>query len=156
MAALEIVDVFIVDLNCRVVRDLNSQAQLPIINSQYSFQIEPAGMIQHRTVTDTQERIHIFRYFIKAGLRVLKPEASTEKPTLENTDLLSEIYATLAVDYSCPGDFDKDAEAVAAFTANAQFHAWPYWREIVHSHLSLMRLPRVTLPMMKVGQSKRK
>lgn len=151
VAALEIADIFLIEASSRVIHDFNNQAQLLDVDSKHSFQVESSGLHQTRTAQETGEEIHIIRYFVTGGLRMLKPDVPREKGEFIADDFLAEVHAKFAVDYSSPKGFEKDIDAVAAFSTNAQFHAWAYWREVVHSQLAQMRLPRVTIPMFKPG-----
>jgi hypothetical protein len=156
VAACEIADVFIIESRCHVVRDFNPMDTITTVTFQHRIAPQKEAIAQTRQVVASGEEINIVRYYIEGGLRVLKPAIADEKrndQALTKDDILAEITATLAVDYTCPKSYLEDTEAIGAFGRNAVFHAWPYWRQIIHALSDQMRLPRITLPMMKQGAS---
>lgn len=152
VAALEVSDIFIVSSQCKVQRDFNPTGALEPVSYQSRILPEEKGFFQTRTLEGSGEQIHVVRYFIDCSFRILKPDVEVTTQDLSANDLLAEISATFAVDYTCAKEFMTDAEAIGAFSSNAVFHAWPYWRETIHSLTARMRLPRVTLPMMRAGK----
>lgn len=153
VAALEVSDIFIVSSQCKVQRDFNPTGVLEPVSYQSRISPEEKGFFQTRTVEGSGEQVYVVRYFIDCSFRILKPEVDATTQDLSANDLLAEISATFAVDYTCAKEFMTDSEAIGAFSSNAVFHAWPYWRETIHSFTAQMRLPRVTLSMMKVGKA---
>jgi hypothetical protein len=152
VSALEIIDVFMVESNCHVARDFNQTEMMPRITFQHRLSPEREGIAQVRTAVDSGDEINVIRYFIDGGLRVLRPNTSTSIATANEVkaqDVLAEIVVKLAVDYTCPKAFLQDKDAIGAFGKNAVFHAWSYWRSLIHSFSDQMRLPRVTLPMLR-------
>lgn len=151
--AFEIEDVFLVASESRVARDLNPQA--PILEFGYGFNggIEPQVIVQQRGDAERATSIFVLRYYVNAEVRILKPEvraAKQEDFTDENT--MAYIRLVVATDYRGPEDLVRNPEVVGAFSRNAYFHAWPYLREEVHAMCSRLRVPRITLPMMKPNQ----
>ena len=146
----EINDIFLVESKCRVARDFNQTELMPRVTFQHRLLPDKEGLAQVRKDAGSGDDINIIRYFIDGGLRVLRPNVVPEdSQDLKMEDVLAEITVKIAVDYTCPKDLLEDTEAIGAFSANAVFHAWAYWRSIIHSFSDEMRLPRVTLPMMK-------
>jgi len=45
---------------------------------------------------------------------------------------------------------ELDDEALSAFSNNAIYHAWPYWREHHHNMAGRLGLPVMQLPVMRV------
>jgi len=152
--ALNIRDVFLISLDCRVWRDINQEQQFQNLNWYSSVRPKDAGLFQVRKVPEGTDVLHILRYFVDCELRMVKPDVlannQNELNGLQPDDSLGEVKATFACDYSCPEDFHEDLEAVSAFATNAAYHATPHMREIVQSCLIRMRLPSVALPMMRV------
>ena len=152
VSALEISDVFLVESHCRVARDFNQMEPMPRITFQHRLAPENEGIAQVRKDVDSDQEINIIRYFIGGELRVLRANASTDVDSPDQVkadDVLAEIVVKLAADYICPKVLLQDEAAIGSFAKNAVFHAWPYWRSIIHSFCDQMRLPRVTLPMLR-------
>jgi hypothetical protein len=152
VSALEISDVFLVESSCHVRRDFNPTEHFDKVTFQHRLLPEKEGVAQVRTDALTGDEITIMRYFIDGGLRVLRPEFSRgatadAEPTSE--DVLAEISVRLAVDYVCPKALLEDRDAIGSFSKNAVFHSWSYWRSLIHSFSDQMRLPRITLPMLR-------
>jgi hypothetical protein len=151
--AFEIEDVFLIASECRVARELNPQA--PILEFGYGFNggIGPEVLVQQRGDADGANPVFILRYYVNAEVRILKPEVRAEKQedfTEENT--LAYIRLEVATDYRGLEELVRNPEVVGSFSRNAYYHAWPYLREEVHAMCSRLRVPRITLPMMKPNQ----
>lgn len=152
VSMFEIEDVFLVETKCSVARDLNQTAKLAEYTFAHQMAVDSECLWQTRTPVNGGEPFYVLRYFVNADVRLLKPEfrPGGEGPTDE--DSIAVLKFTIAVDYRCPKEAQDDAESVGAFTRNACFHAWPYVRAEVHSACDRLRIPRLTLPMLKVDQ----
>lgn len=151
--AFEIEDVFLIASECRVVRDLNPQAPLLEFGWGFNSNIEPEVIVQERGDSEGANSFFVLRYYVTVEVRILKPEireAKQEAFTDDNS--LAYVRLVVATDYRGPNDLVRDPEVVGAFSRNAYFHAWPYLREEVHAMCSRLRVPRITLPMMKPNQ----
>ena len=151
--AFQIEDVFLVASACWVARDLNTQA--PITEFAYGFRsnVETEVLVQERADASGENSFFVLRYYVKAEVRLLKPGIQASKPedyADENT--LAALQFTVATDYRGPQELVKDQVVIGAFSRNAHFHAWPYLREEVHATCSRLRVPRVTLPLLKPNQ----
>jgi hypothetical protein len=152
--AFQIEDVFLVASECWVTRDLNPYA--PITEFAYGFKsdVAPEVLVQERADVNGENRVSVLRYYVRAEVRLLKPGIQlTSKPedyTDENT--LAALKFTVATDYRGPKELVQEQPVVGAFSRNAHFHAWPYIREEVHAACGRLRVPRVTLPMLKPNQ----
>jgi len=152
VSALEISDVFLVESSCHIARDFNQMEKMPRVTFQHRLLPEREGIAQVRTDVDSGDEINVIRYFIDGVLRVLRSSASASaaaRTELKPGDVLAEIAVKLAVDYICPKTLLQDQDAIGAFSKNAVFHAWSYWRSLIHSFSDQMRLPRITLPMLR-------
>jgi hypothetical protein len=152
VTAVEINDVFLIEARCNVSRDFNQTELARRIAFQHRLTPDGEGVFQIRNDALSGTEINIIRYFIDGGLRVLRPGATSNAATeieFKPEDVLAEILVKIAVDYNCPKALLEDRDAIGAFSKNAVFHAWPYWRSIVHSFSDQMRLPRVTIPMLR-------
>jgi hypothetical protein len=151
---LEIEDVFLVETHCWVQREFNSQALIPEVVFGIKSDVEPEVLIQERTPIAGGESFCVARYFVRADMRIVKPGVTGEQLNdAPKEDIWAEFRFIFAADYRCPKEFNQDLAAVGAFTRNAQFHVWPYFREEVHATCGRLRLPRVTLQMLKPDQA---
>lgn len=152
VTAYKIEDVFLVAAECWVSRDNNQLAQPTDITYGHFSSIDETVLHQERTSIADGTKIHILRYFVTTDVRLLKPGISVENREPTQEELLAAIKLTFAADYSCSPEALQDADAVGAFSRNAQFHAWPYIREEVSAFCGRLRIPRVMLPMLKPDQ----
>jgi hypothetical protein len=53
------------------------------------------------------------------------------------------------INYRCAAEALLVRDAIGAFSTNAQFHAWPFVREEIHAMCGRLRIPRLTIPMLK-------
>jgi hypothetical protein len=149
VSALEISDVFLVESRCYIARDFNPMEQNPRLTFQHKISPEKNVLVQIRKEAHSDEELNVVRYFIDGGFRVLRPNVAADQGHAAQADVLAEIIVKMAVDYLCPRDFFDDQAAMGAFSKNAVFHSWSYWRTIIHSLSDHMRLPRLTLPMLR-------
>jgi hypothetical protein len=152
VSAVEISDVFLVESSCHIARDFNQMQTIPRVTFQHRLSPEGEGIAQVRKDLESGDEITVIRYFIDGGLRVLRPDATggdLPPGEVDPKDILAEIAVKLAVDYICPKALLEDTDAIGAFSKNAVFHSWSYWRSVIHSLSDQMRLPRITLPMLR-------
>lgn len=147
--ALEIEDVFVVSTTMRIDRDFNPTEEIAELAIGQRVEVDRNVMHQLRTFKNGTDEVNFVRYFVEADLRVLKPGVKPDAGELKDSDVLAEMNFVFAADYRCPADVPKDHAALGAFSTNAAFHVWPYVREAVHNACARMRLPRVTIPMLK-------
>ena len=154
VADFEIDDVFLHSAECKVDPEFNEAQVIDNVIFGHRVHVGPSIYGQIRTPVDAVEpAIQIVRYLIVGEVRMLKPGATTESEEIPDSDLLAGIKLTYAVDYRCSKALLQDQDAIRSFGKNAVFHAWPYWREGVHDMIARMRLPRITVPMLKPGSS---
>ncbi len=147
MSQCEIDDVFLVESSCRGNRLVN-QLQGPVdVTCQFRLNIDHTGSTFKRMpVDDKLVPIFIVRYFITGEMRILNPGVVADEETEVTEDqILARISLTFGVDYRCPESLLSDNEALSAYTKNAAWHVWPFWREAVHEMVGRMRL----VPMLK-------
>jgi hypothetical protein len=100
-----------------------------------------------RYEADGQPRASV-RYSVETGLRLLMLEADATKEEIPAEQIIAEISANFVVRYGLVNAATAlTEEQVSAFTENALFHLWPYWREFLHATAARLRLPAVVLPM---------
>jgi hypothetical protein len=155
VATCEIEDVFLVEANCRVEREHIPGQEIKEFACQHSLTIEDRVLTQTRTlVYPSGAMVNVLRYFARGTVTILKPDSpvpETEEPPEDQ--VLAKLTHLFAVDYVCPPEFFQDHSAIGAFTKNAAYHAWSFWREAVLSDAARLRIPRVTIPMLKPKQS---
>jgi hypothetical protein len=152
VSALEISDIFVVASNCRIAFDFNQTELIPRVAYQHRISPQNEVIGQTRKEIDSGTEINVIRYLIDGGLRILRPGVEPPDSSTADVDedkILAEIVVKIAVDYICPKEMFQDRDAIGAFSKNAIFHAWPYWRSMIHSYSEQMRLPRITLPMFR-------
>lgn len=77
----------------------------------------------------------------------------TDPPAEKNA---VEVRATYDVTYEVPDQSDLTQEHFDAFAnVNGVFNAWPYFREFLQSSLGRMSLPPFTLPVLRMGATRR-
>lgn len=138
---------------CWVSRDYNQSAPPSAFTFGQQSGIEGEAIVQERTPADGKPSIYVLRYFVDADIRLLKQGVNVSDREPVEDDFLAVLKFTLAVDYRCPQSLLGDKDAIGSFGRNAHFHAWPYLREEVHAACARMRLPRITLPMLKPVQA---
>jgi hypothetical protein len=149
VAAYQIEDVFVTNLNCRVSPEFNPHQAWGQMAFNHRASVDKNMLIQTRSTVDGGEDQTIVRYFVSSEVGLLKAETSVEKKEFSEEDYLASIHITVAADYSCTVAASKDADAISAFSRNAVFHVWPYLREIIHAACDRLRIPRLTIEMFK-------
>jgi hypothetical protein len=150
VAAFEIDDVFLVGSECQVDPQFNQTELITEVTFQHRVGLEPTIYGQTRVPNDENEApIHIIRYIVMGEVRFLREGVAASTEEVADSDVFARIKLRFAADYRCPKELTEDQDAIGAFGKNALFHVWSYWRESVHEHTARMRLPRVTIPMMK-------
>jgi hypothetical protein len=171
LSRLELEDIFLVSSECKVAREYNQsdRSQLNLITVQ-RMSIEEQLFAQTRIPAGAPEqRIQLLRFFAVGEAQIAKPgfkvpegvgltEATSASvpmnPSwLKEGDMLASMRYVFAADYRCTDGKIPVAEALGAFVNNVVFHVWPYWREAVHADCARMRLPPVTVPMLRQGKN---
>ncbi|MGH8221175.1 MAG: hypothetical protein ACREUT_21795 [Steroidobacteraceae bacterium] len=145
----QIEDVFLLRSEVWVARDFNPFQPMPEFTFGHSSGVENECIAQERTDPSRAISFHILRYFVGAEIRLLRPGVELDKEEPAEGSILAVLKFTLAADYRCPKEALEDKDAIGAFSRNAHFHAWPYMREEVHAACARLRIPRITLPMLK-------
>jgi hypothetical protein len=149
----QIQDVFLVSSECWVARDFNNLAPIQEFAVGHTTGVDSEALIQARAPATGGQEIYILRYFVNAEVQLLKPGIQPSKERVAGKEeILAFLKFTIAADYLCPKESIGDKDAIGAFSRNAHFHAWPYFREEVHAMCCRLRVPRVTLPMLRPDQ----
>jgi hypothetical protein len=152
VAAYEIDDVFLVESTCRIETDFNQSQQFNETAILHRIKLRPNILLQSRTPLDTaQSTIYLIRYLVEGEVYFLKNDVKPipDAPEIPEGDTFGRILLTFAADYRCTKEQHEERDAISAFGRNAVFHVWPYWREGVHANAARMRLPHITIPMLK-------
>lgn len=104
------------------------------------------GVIDTRRSTAADDGTGIVRVVSECAMRLV---ASSDSGDLSDQDEKALISATLVAEYQVLGELEPDA--LQEFSEqNGLFHAWPFWREYVHSACARLRLPPIPVPMYKL------
>jgi hypothetical protein len=158
IAALEIEDVFLISSKADVNRDFNqTERSHDFLQALQRYRIEEKVFVQGRaSIKAPDEPFTVLRYFALAEVHIAKPGTKFTSTSVQEEIPADERLASLefvfAVDYKCTQKELPSPEMLGAFSKNVAFHMWPYWREAVHAECARMRIPPVTIPMMKQGQ----
>jgi hypothetical protein len=104
--------------------------------------------IYERVDTDTGVETNFVEFVVEFGARFRSSDAAEEDGDKEvsEDDVIASITAHFAMLYRMVKDVDPDC--LEEFGRdNAPFHAWPYWRELLQSAASRMKMPAPVLPM---------
>ena len=154
VTAFEIEDVLLLESDCRVAKDFNPQAPWGEM-ATFAQRVSVAPEVIVQTRQGPQERstpFNVVRYLFNVEVRLLKPDVQPlpEPENLTEDQIQATLRLLLAIDYrSKDDDQTKDPNVVGSFSTNAQFHVWPYVREEIHAMCGRLRIPRLTLPMLR-------
>ncbi len=96
------------------------------------------------TIDDQQ----VLQVFIELGARWVD-----EKEQEESESVKVLIEAEFVAEYLMNETLDK--ESIDEFSLkNASYHIWPYWRELLTSQCSRMRLPCITIPTIQLAHNR--
>jgi hypothetical protein len=157
VSVCEIDDVFLTEISCTVDGEFTPGQVMAEVACQHSFAVEQRALMQTRTLSGPPDTvIYVLRYFTRGEVSILKPGVPIPSPPaasdISDKDLLARLVHKFAVDYVCPQGFFDDQAAVSSFSKQAAFHAWAFWREAVTTDAARLRLPKVTIPMLKPVQ----
>lgn len=148
VVAYEIDDVVLIESACKVGRDFNPTMLLSEARFAHRIAIDQEVMSQTRTPVPAGEPFHLIRYFLRTEVYLLKPGVEPKEPPTAD-EFMASLNFVFAIDYRCTKQDMEDRDAIGAFSANAQFHAWPFVREEIHAMCGRLRIPRLTIPMLK-------
>lgn len=149
VASYEIDDIFLIASSCTSGPEFNPTQQIVEVSVRLNFGIASNVRLQRRTPLHGGADILVIRYIATGELLILSPGVPEDKVELDPADTLANVQLTFAADYRCSEADFSDREAIGSFVRYVRLHVWPYWREGVSEILTKMRLPRVTIPMMK-------
>jgi hypothetical protein len=152
VGALEIEDIFLVSEIASVSRELNpSDRRATAIPTLQRVRVEEQVFGQLRVpVNDAESKgFLIARFFVVCELFIAKQGVKPVEGEFKEEDQVAKIEHTFAADYRVANNEMPDGDALGAFIPNVVYHVWPYWREAVHEQTARMRLPTITIPMMK-------
>lgn len=149
VVAYEIDDVILIESACKVDRDFNPTMLISEAAFAHRVSVDLEMLAQTRTPVPDGEVSHLIRYFLMTEVRLVKPGKKPDEEAPKEDDFLATLNFVFAIDYRCSKEAMEDREAIGAFSSNAQFHAWPFIREEVHAMCGRLRIPRLTIPMLK-------
>ena len=92
-------------------------------------------------------------FTIETGLRYVT-DSDADPEAVEESAIGAEIMADFRATYVASEELDKDCLEEFG-NANALYHVWPYWRELIQSTCARFGLPPMVLPMYQVPISNR-
>lgn len=109
------------------------------------------GVIDTRRSITGEDSTEIVRIAVECAMRLVVAPSSDGASDQDEKALIS---ATLVAEYQVLDELEPDA--LQEFSEqNGLFHAWPFWREYVHSACARLRLPPIPVPMYRLpGSSK--
>ena len=150
VALYELEDIFLIECQCHSDSEFNPTQVIPVMPVQQQLQVGKSVLLQRRSPVDGSADILIVRYLVSGRLALNNPGDSAQRGSDDTKPRpFAELALTFAADYRCPGGEFPKADEIGAFRRNVALHVWPYVREAVSDFASRMRLPRVTVPMMK-------
>jgi hypothetical protein len=154
VADLEIDDVFLIGADCQVDPQFNQTELFENVVFQHRVGLGPTIYGQSRVPLESSDpELHIVRFVVTGEVRILRRNAKHDSEEVVESDVLATIKLEYAADYRCSRSLIDDQGAIKAFGRNAVFHVWPYLREGIHDCAARMRLPRITVPMLKPAGS---
>ena len=152
--ALAVTDICPRNLKVSVKDDFDSSFETSELNVQWRHDLKRISILEEDNLDETRDSTKSFVLFtIETGLRyVMDPDADPN--TVEESAIGVEILADFRATYAASEELDQDCLEEFG-KANALFHVWPYWRELIQSTCARFGLPAMMLPMYKVPASSR-
>lgn len=152
--AFEIDDIFVVSSRADVAHDFNqTDRKQAMLQAMQRFSVDEKVLSQLRAPDGfPDQQFLVVRYFVKAEIYIAFPGSEQLTPEQIEGNRLATFEFLFAVDYRCDYKEPPPPESLGAFAKNVVFHMWPYWREAVHAECARMRIPAITIPMLKPGQ----
>src|SRR5687768_14841360 len=125
--SLVLQDVYVRKADAKIIGEFDPKAEPATDCSiQLRFSVESA---EHKVAPTDEPSPSIVRYSVDTGLRfVQKCADQANEPTV-----IAEITAVFVVDYLVRDASVITEASLKAFEENALHHAWPYWREFIHT-----------------------
>jgi hypothetical protein len=149
VVAYEIEDVVLIESSCNVDRDFNPAMLLTEAAFAHRVSVDSEVLALTKTPVAEGGVLHVIRYFLTTEVRLVKPGKKPDVADAQDEDFMATLNFVFAIDYRCSKEAVEDRDAIGAFSSNAQFHAWPFIREEVHAMCGRLRIPRLTIPMLK-------
>lgn len=154
IGALAVTDISPRSLKVSVKDDFDSSFETSELNVQWRHDLKRISILEENNPDengDSEKRFVLFT--IETGLRyVMDPDADPN--TVEESEIGVEILADFRATYAASEELDQDCLEEFG-KANALFHVWPYWRELIQSTCARFGLPAMVLPMYQVPASNR-
>jgi hypothetical protein len=153
--ALEIEDVFLVEVTSSVNRDFNqTDHSFSELHAMQRYLVESQVLKQLRAPQDAPDKnFLIIRYFFRGDVVLAKPSYQITGEEIPEESRLASLNFVFALDYRCEIAAEPSSDMLGAFSRNVVYHAWPYWRAATHAECVRLRIPPITVPMMKAAGS---
>lgn len=141
--ALVIQDVYFERATAEILGDFDPAAEDLPLSVQYKTRVVETRRIDVDTVDG---RAPLVRIVAECGMRLIAPPTESPDETRHEKALIS---ARLVAEYLVTDELsDRALEEFAEH--NGTFHAWPFWREYVHTACARLRIPVVPVPMYRL------
>lgn len=148
--ALRLDDIYVRSVSAELGEDV-----IPFVHFAETTQMRAQmrhGAQKHTLITqvDTNSQEHRYvEFLVEFGARFFDSSVTDDEVKEQQVPaekIIASVTARFALLYAITSDVDEDC--LREFGKhNAPFHAWPYWRELLNSASSRLKMPAPLLPM---------
>jgi hypothetical protein len=138
--ALAIQDVYFERATAEILGDFDPAAEDQPLSVQFRSRVIDTRRIE---LDSAEGHDHLVRIVADCAMRLIAPPA--DEPD-QGADEKALVTARLVAEYLVV-DVLSDAALREFAEHNGTFHAWPFWREYVHTACARLRIPVVPVPM---------
>lgn len=141
---LHIHDVYLKDFTAQCADDFDPKYGANSI----SLIVQSKHQVKQSRIIELDGNVKLLQVILEIGVRWVE-----DSPSGNKNEPMAEIEAKFIAEYIMEGALEK--ESLDEFSLkNASYHVWPYWRELLSSQCSRMRLPVVVIPMVQLAQNR--
>lgn len=141
--ALSIKDVYFERATAEILGDFDPTAEDQALSVQFKIRVVETRRLAVATAADQKPLV---RVVAECGMRLIATVNGDANATPDEKALIS---ARLVAEYAVIDEL-SDAALEEFAKHNGTFHAWPFWREYVHTACARLRIPVVPVPMFKL------
>lgn len=141
--ALFLKDVYFERATAEIIGDFNPAAEDQSLSVQFKRRVVDT---RRSAVTNSAGEKELVRIVAECGMRLI---GSAPGDTDATPDEKALIFARLVSEYVVIDEL-SDAALGEFAKHNGPYHAWPFWREYVHTACARLRIPLVPVPMYKL------
>ena len=112
------------------------------------FTIQQMHLVKQATVAALDDESQLLRVFVRLGVRWVDPEEENEALSVKaviEAEFIAEYQMAATLEQACIDEFSLK---------NANYHIWPYWRELLSNQCVRMHLPRLILPAVQLAHNR--